>query len=131
MGSFNPPRLTAQLCASSPLNLSHSSTFNLSTKEPGLSRRVLLYPSGVACFSILQIIKRQIFKPFCRYFCLKPGGDEGTRTPDFRLAKAALSQLSYIPNYVSCAHVTPDTGNALCGPEWIRTTDPCVISTVL
>jgi hypothetical protein len=24
-------------------------------------------------------------------------GDEGTRTPDFRLAKAALSQLSYIP----------------------------------
>ena len=27
----------------------------------------------------------------------RPGGDEGTRTPDFRLAKAALSQLSYIP----------------------------------
>ena len=25
------------------------------------------------------------------------GGDEGIRTPDFRLAKAALSQLSYIP----------------------------------
>ena len=25
------------------------------------------------------------------------GGDEGARTPDFRLAKAALSQLSYIP----------------------------------
>ena len=25
------------------------------------------------------------------------GGDEGTRTPDIRLAKAALSQLSYIP----------------------------------
>jgi hypothetical protein len=24
-------------------------------------------------------------------------GDEGTRTPDFCLAKAALSQLSYIP----------------------------------
>jgi hypothetical protein len=26
------------------------------------------------------------------------GGDEGTRTPGIRLAKAALSQLSYIPN---------------------------------
>ena len=28
---------------------------------------------------------------------LCPGGDEGARTPDIRLAKAALSQLSYIP----------------------------------
>ena len=27
----------------------------------------------------------------------QPGGDEGTRTPDIRLAKAALSHLSYIP----------------------------------
>ena len=44
-------------------------------------------------------------------------GDEGTRTPDFRLAKAALSHLSYIP--------------ATSGPDRIRTCDPCVISTVL
>ena len=29
-----------------------------------------------------------------RCFC---SGDEGTRTPDLRRAKAALSQLSYIP----------------------------------
>ncbi len=28
-----------------------------------------------------------------------PGGDEGIRTPDLRRAKAALSQLSYIPGY--------------------------------
>ena len=28
---------------------------------------------------------------------LQSGGDEGTRTPDIRLAKAALSHLSYIP----------------------------------
>jgi hypothetical protein len=28
---------------------------------------------------------------------IRSGGDEGTRTPDIRLAKAALSQLSYIP----------------------------------
>jgi hypothetical protein len=27
------------------------------------------------------------------------GGDEGARTPDIRLAKAALSQLSYIPGF--------------------------------
>ncbi len=45
-------------------------------------------------------------------------GDEGARTPGLRLAKAALSQLSYIPNYLS-------------GPDWTRTSDPCVISTVL
>ena len=48
------------------------------------------------------------------------GGDEGTRTPDIRLAKAALSQLSYIPWFWQG-----------CGPDWIRTSDPCVISTVL
>ena len=29
-----------------------------------------------------------------------PGGDEGIRTPGLRLAKAALSQLSYIPSVV-------------------------------
>ena len=46
-------------------------------------------------------------------------GDEGTRTPDPRLAKAVLSQLSYIP-------VARESG-----PDWIRTSDPCVISTVL
>jgi hypothetical protein len=28
------------------------------------------------------------------------GGDEGTRTPDFCFAKAALSQLSYIPKSI-------------------------------
>ena len=33
------------------------------------------------------------------YYTLQPGGDEGTRTPDFRLAKAALSHLSYIPRF--------------------------------
>ena len=26
-----------------------------------------------------------------------PGGDEGDRTPDLRIANATLSQLSYIP----------------------------------
>lgn len=30
------------------------------------------------------------------------GGDEGTRTPDLCLAKAPLSQLSYIPTTGMC-----------------------------
>src|SRR5436309_2054843 len=30
-------------------------------------------------------------------YSVESGGDEGTRTPDFRDANAALSQLSYIP----------------------------------
>jgi hypothetical protein len=40
-----------------------------------------------------------------------PCGDEGIRTPDLRRAKAALSQLSYIPG-------TTDLG---CGPFRART----------
>ena len=51
---------------------------------------------------------------------LQPSGDDGTRTRDPRLAKAMLSQLSYIPK-------TSQKG----GPDWTRTSDPCVISTVL
>jgi hypothetical protein len=48
------------------------------------------------------------------------GGAEGTRTPDIRLAKAALSQLSYGPG---CA----DAG----GPAWNRTRDLSLIRTAL
>ena len=44
-------------------------------------------------------------KPIVSPVCLKtfngPGGDEGARTPDIRLAKAALSQLSYIPSFAA------------------------------
>ena len=36
-----------------------------------------------------------ISQPF--FLSCGPGGDEGTRTPGPRLAKAVLSQLSYIP----------------------------------
>ena len=54
-----------------------------------------------------------------RLLNLSHSGDEGTRTPDPRLAKAVLSQLSYIPVLRGS------------GPDWIRTSDPCVISTVL
>jgi hypothetical protein len=49
-----------------------------------------------------------------------PGGAEGTRTPDIRLAKAALSQLSYGPDAFQVG-----------GPTWIRTRDLSLIRTAL
>ena len=49
------------------------------------------------------------------------GGAGGTRTPDFRLAKAALSQLSYGPTGLACGG----------GRWWTRTTDLGLIRTAL
>ena len=46
-------------------------------------------------------------------------GDEGTRTPDLCLAKAPLSQLSYIPV------------DKLCGPDRTRTCDLTLIRRAL
>jgi hypothetical protein len=51
--------------------------------------------------------------------CLQLYGDDGIRTRGLRRAKAALSHLSYIPI---------GWGN---GPDWIRTSDPSLIRTVL
>ena len=51
--------------------------------------------------------------PFC--------GDEGTRTPDLRLAKASLSQLSYIPVLRLRSGGAPL--RMISGPLWTRTTD--------
>ena len=48
---------------------------------------------------------------------VRSGGAGRDRTGDLRLAKAALSQLSY----------SPEGG----GPKWIRTTDLTVISRAL
>ncbi len=45
-------------------------------------------------------------------------GDEEARTPDLRRAKAALSQLSYIPG-----HFVQPQG----GPGWTRTNDLSLI----
>ena len=69
-------------------------------------------------------VSEMILKLFSTLFTLGSdplSGDDGTRTRDIRLAKAALSQLSYIPRIVPQGS----------GPDWIRTNDPCVISTVL
>jgi hypothetical protein len=51
-----------------------------------------------------------------------PGGAEGSRTPDLRRAKAALSQLSYGP---------PRARPAPGGPAWNRTRDLSLIRTAL
>ena len=68
------------------------------------------------------------------------GGAEGDRTLDLRLAKPALSQLSYSPAFKeqssrteirtkkSFAHRSEAMKS---GPAWTRTTDLCVISTAL
>ena len=75
----------------------------------------------------------------------KKYGAEGDRTPDLRLAKPALSQLSYSPlNFFSRKNLgvcfitklqnlkeQSNFSPLRYGPEWTRTTDPCVISTVL
>ena len=63
----------------------------------------------------------------------RPGGDEGTRTPDIRLAKAALSQLSYIPAPLSSTFSDdpqpPGIASMIrcCGPSRIRTWDLSLI----
>jgi hypothetical protein len=52
------------------------------------------------------------------------GGDKRVRTADLCLARAALSQLSYIP-------IQYKKRVFHGGHDWTRTSDPCVISTVL
>ncbi len=72
------------------------------------------------------------------------GGAEEIRTPDLRLAKAALSQLSYgpFPNVVNSQYATPCAVAAMehCvrtesgmggGPFWTRTRDLSLIRTAL
>ena len=65
------------------------------TNRPGLSAGSI--PNGFAYYFIL-IHNGQFFQTLSFFFhFVKLSGDEGIRTPDLRLAKAALSQLSYIP----------------------------------
>ena len=54
-------------------------------------------------FAVLKLLSyRMLRSSFLLHSLIQPqpGGDEGTRTPDIRLAKAALSHLSYIPMVV-------------------------------
>ena len=58
---------------------------------------------------------------------LESGGDSGARTRSLRLAKPALSQLSYIPND-SCEELLRERNG---GPEWTRTTHLTLIRRAL
>ena len=46
---------------------------------------------------IAILLPCQVYEANLRLSSFDLSGDEGARTPDIRLAKAALSQLSYIP----------------------------------
>ena len=67
------------------------------------------------------------------------GGDSRDRTGDLLLARQALSQLSYIPNYLVFRQDLPKAFFAYFlsrkkvggGPEWARTTDLTIISRTL
>ena len=55
--------------------------------------------TGSVCFSPMWGADRVPFNnlPCDHFLKVAKSGDEGIRTPDLRRAKAALSQLSYIP----------------------------------
>ena len=74
--------------------------------------------------------------------CDSSGGDNGVRTHDLRLAKPALSQLSYVPKALSLTYIiiAPAAtrltlGRLLSekvgGPDKVRTCDLPVISRTL
>ena len=59
---------------------------------------------------------------------ISSGGDSGARTRSLRLAKPALSQLSYIPNVM---YRRAGRGEENGGPEWTRTTHLTLIRRAL
>ncbi len=52
---------------------------------------------AAAYFAQKRVSSSYHFSHYIAKTCPTTGGDEGARTPDPRLAKAVLSQLSYIP----------------------------------
>jgi hypothetical protein len=78
-------------------------------KQPGIPQAALLLPGHpvVAPYIVNTTINRFVLPSFTVSLSSIPAcpasvkrrscGDEGARTPDLRLAKAPLSQLSYIP----------------------------------
>jgi hypothetical protein len=65
----------------------------------------------------------------CRPASLVSGGDSGARTRSLRLAKPALSQLSYIPGNQGFAATAPHPERG--GPGWTRTTHLTLIRRAL
>lgn len=115
------PEKSSLLAPSIRLHTIHLVRFSASPSE----KRAAFRPHAVFRLLVVLLPPRQLrlfgwlpSRVTTRLHSYAPGGDDGTRTRDIRLAKAALSQLSYIP--AGCS-----------GLDRIRTCDPCVISTVL
>jgi hypothetical protein len=62
----------------------------------------------------------------CKSLSLKPlhGGAEGDRTPDLRIANAALSQLSYSPTQIKPAAASAGTERLVFNDKMLSNT-PC------
>ena len=75
----------------------HSARFNpirFSKRQVDPAHRRVTKPCGSATYLVMFWSR---FLTLTSPSFLEPSGDEGIRTPDLRRAKAALSQLSYIP----------------------------------
>ena len=91
--------LSSQLYAARP-SPAHNSALNLPLplKYPAAPAGYLFpYGSPDNSINFLMLQSANPFTTNSHQLTCQPGGDEGTRTPDIRLAKAALSHLSYIP----------------------------------
>ena len=77
---------------------------------------------AIVCSVCLPFVYSTAARSPCQPFATAhPCGDKGTRTLDLRLAKAPLSQLSYIPRLAL----------AVCGSDTARTCDLALIRGVL
>jgi hypothetical protein len=86
-----------------------------------------------AVTSASQLLRRAIYNGSANETPAEPslisGGDSGARTRSLRLAKPALSQLSYIPEAAPAAE--DNAGRELGGPGWTRTTHLTLIRRAL
>ena len=132
-----PPRLMALAerpahRASLIFTCSTTTRLRLPTKQPGETpgRRMRFGFQLPRCYAVVFVKIRPCSSrtgALC-FHCFRPStleragpcGDEGTRTPDLRLAKAPLSQLSYIPTMVNS-----------CGSDASRTHDLTLIRRAL
>src|SRR5437867_1165938 len=82
--------------------------------------------------SILRVARKYLYKGPPRHRGATPlisGGDSGARTRSLRLAKPALSQLSYIPARPD--RVQARRARSVGGPGWTRTTHLTLIRRAL
>ena len=90
--------LAARLCFQALLDLTAWLPIPLDTLRPGSAGPNFGRICWVLLFSSLRPLRILLFAAPNPAQCSWPvGGDEGIRTPGLCLAKAALSQLSYIP----------------------------------